>query len=185
MDDEQRKQLHKMILEFGMYAAVNIPKQIANVRTINNSFPKDIKNETVCYLLNSSLRGILESLLNDLAQAADLMNKAIKDFGDEKGLKQTGEIADVLRMRNKLLAHRFEVLLSTDKHESWYNEKYGSYEKSIALVETAARHLGEFAAEIAKHEKFGRPQGRMSEPPVLKEDDIKRLLEALKKAEIY
>ena len=185
MKPELRKRFHKVVLEFAIYAKESIPKKIANARTVMECFPKDIRNAPLSYLLNVAMKGILESLLNDLDEAAELLDKVLNDFGEAGGLKKTSEIRDVLRMRNKLFAHRMEVSAATDKHRMWYTEKYGSYAKAFAVIETASEQLGSVARGVSGHPEFQKVQGKMSEHPLLKKQDIENLLNVLKRAEIY
>ena len=168
-----------------MYAEINIPKQITNVRTILGTFPKDIKNVAICYLLDNTVKGMLEALLNDLDQASNLLDKALKDLGYSDGLDLTDEIRETQRMRDKLLAHRMEVLVSTDRHLNWYKEKYGSYDRAFDLVERASEQLGDIAREVSRHPNFQRVQASVPQPPLLDRQDIELLLAALKKANIY
>lgn len=186
MNDEQKQALHSRIFEFAAYSRVNIPHQIENIRVVLSSFPKDIRNGPLCHLLNTSVKGSFEALLNDVVQATDLVDKALRDFGNAKGLEPTKAIRNVQRMRNKLLAHRIEVLVSTNKHEMWYQANYGSYEKALTAIEKAAEELGDKAWELSRHCWFkpGEIRG-VHTPLALKQDEILRLLSVMKSAGIY
>jgi hypothetical protein len=92
--------MHKLIGGFAFYADLGLRVQIANLRTLMSGFPKDIRNVPLCYLLNATIKGGVDSLVAELAQAADLFDKAARDFGDVKGLQRTEAIADVERIRN-------------------------------------------------------------------------------------
>ncbi len=185
MKDEQRKKLHKLVLEFAMYSQVNIPNQIENARTVLTAFPKDITNAPLCWLLNSSVKGALEALLNDLAQALDLVEKAANNLDGSASLQLSEEMRDAKRMRDTLLAHRMEVSISTEKHYQWYKERYGSFEKAFDLVEKVAAQIGALAWQLSRHEGFHKAQSSMSEPPLLKREDIALLLQTLKTSDIY
>ena len=100
-------------------------------------------------------------------------------------MEMTLEMRDAKRMRDTLLAHRIEVSISTEKNIQWYKDEYGSFEKAFDLVEAAAAQVGVLAWKLSKHEKFQGGHSSMSEPVLVKREDIASMLQALKSSNVY
>lgn len=184
MTEEQRRRLHQMIVDFIDYSIDSISPRIESAQVLLKYIPNDLKNPVVIFLLNNAIIGILESLLNKLTQTVDLLNKATRDLG-ENDLKRTNEIKDIQRMRNTLLAHRMEVLISSSKDMEWYKKEYGSFEKTFATIAIANEQLLDEASSLAEHPKFdGMQTGGIEESP-LSVECVKEFIDALKAAKIY
>lgn len=184
MTENQKRMLHQLIADFADYSIDTIAPKLKSAQTVLEAVPHDINNPVILFLIENATLGVLESLLNKLSQTADLLDKASRDFG-ETGLQATNEICDVRRMRNTLLAHRMEVLISSTKEMDWYKKEYGSFEKAFAVLDVANNQLCEEAYRQMKHPKFlGQQVGGMEASPVTK-GELKKLFAALKTAKIY
>jgi hypothetical protein len=128
--------------------------------------------------------GVLESLLNKLSQSADLLHKASRDVGGG-GLQLTEEIKDVQRMRNRLLAHRMEVLISSETDMDWYKKAYGSMENALTTIALANEQLYEQTYRLTEDPTFLGTQVGGMEDSSISEEQVGRLMKALKAAEIY
>jgi hypothetical protein len=185
LDDAQRKELHASICQFHTFANQNIRVHIENVRAIYNGFPKDLKNDVLVYLLNSAVNGTFESLVNKLTQAADLIDRALKDLGKSEGLIRSDTVAKLFHVRNIILAHRFEIYLSNQSHVKRFYEKYKTPVERCNLIERAMFELMALAEQLMAREDFLLHTCRERRVKVISEHKIVEILNAVKLAGIY
>ena len=185
MQAERQQKLHNLIGGFAWYADLALRVHIANLRMIIAEFPKDIRNAPLSYLLHMTIKGGVDLLVMELAQATDLLDKAIRDLGDTAGLHRTEAVTDLERIRNTLLAHLMEASISGDKDRRWYQEKYGSYDKVLSLLEMALDDLQHAARKTMQRPDFrtGHSSGRA--PEGLRREDIHALVDTLRKGGIW
>src|SRR5688572_22193226 len=91
---EQRLRLHSAVAAFAFYAEINLPVQIANGLRICESIPRDLRNVTICYLLNNAIDGSISSLMGQLAEAADLIRKTYDDLAIPGDIPFPQEVQD-------------------------------------------------------------------------------------------
>jgi hypothetical protein len=77
-----------------------------------------------------------------------------------------------------------EVSLSGDKDRRWYQEKYGSYEKILVLIEAALDDLQRAAVALMRRPGFlpGHTSGRGAEE--LRLEDVQALVDAIRRGGI-
>ena len=184
MTEKQRRRLHQLIADFADYSVDSISPRIESTQTIFRCFPHDVTNPVLLFLFHNAMLGVLESLLTKLTQSTDLLHKAIRDVGGG-GLQRTKVVKDVQRMRNTLLAHRMEVLISSEKDMDWYTKEYGSMEKAFAAIAVANEQLCEQAYQLIEDPKFLGMQVGGMEDSSISEEQVGKLMDALKAAKIY
>ena len=175
MNRAQRQNLHLLISQFIRYADDCVPKHIHNTHVLLEQCSTEIHNAALRYLLDFALKGVLEGLLNDLAQASGLLDKAMKDFGDESGMPRTDKICAALRLRNKVVAHRMEVLRSGYNQAHWYKQKYASFKKALNVVAAATEDLHAIAVKLSRDPRFERGTPVIATQPILTAGEVRAL----------
>jgi len=184
---KNRAALHAVIREFEYFARETLPTHVSNALLVVESFPQNIQNLPLRWLLANAVTGKLENLVMLLGEAAVLMDLAARDFDPTHQTAWPTNVANVKRMRDKLVAHRVENAIDSKKYTEWYKKQFGSFKVTFPFLLAAGQDLANISAALQQHPKFVVPklQNNGPQPFQLESYQIADLLSALKRANIY
>lgn len=181
----QIRRLHRTLLDFEMYSTSGVPTIINNTELLLQRVPTELRNPVICFLLNRTVTGVVDSLVNELWEATKLIQSAQRDLNLPLLDWTSPELRDLKRARNKLLAHRYEVSVCTDEHKKWYRDSYGSYPAILVLLREVNEILFSAVREVIFHDDFSHVQYSARSVEEFKAEDVEVLLSALKQYNIY
>lgn len=181
----KKVKIHNAIYEFGLFANEQIPILIENALLLKKYVPQNIKNPVLLFLLPRTLNDVLERLILEIEQAWRILNRELKNLGKHPLDKNDKDYKDLDKMRDKFIGHRIESSLATDKYQKWYEQNYGSYEKTFELIQRVATKIATKIEELMDEDSLAVESVTTKMPGKIVPEDISRLLDALKNAGIY
>jgi len=95
---------------------------------------KNVTNPIIRFTFDRAMTHVLERSLLEIVSAYELVNKELIRHGIRRLGFANQDYKDLKIMRNKLLAHKIENSLKTERYKKWYSKKYGDYEKTFDLI---------------------------------------------------
>ena len=170
---------------FSRWVYTGMKPTIANVVLLANTNPAGLTNPILRFAIPRALANVVERYSVEAVQAWELTNKELKRHQMRTLGVSNKDYKHLKKIRNKLVAHKIENIVKTDRHEAWYQKTYGSYASVLALIDRVATRVETGIRRLEKKALLGNPQYRLSSVPEITATDIESLLSALKKAGIY
>ncbi|WP_223787662.1 hypothetical protein [Marinicella meishanensis] len=182
---EKSKQRIAKLEAFGFWAEFVLPTMVKNVINIESSYPHDTNNPVLRFLIPLSMRHVVENTLLSLFDAWTILNKELKNnpFTTLEDLKD--DYSKISIMRSKLVAHKEENSIGTDKYEKWYSENFGSYESVLIFLKDFASDLAEKLDDLPIDENISVSISLTETITNVSVSDFEEFISALKEKNIY
>lgn len=177
--------LMRALYEFTLYRELSMPQYMRFSQAILNKLPSDLTSATMQFLIMFATNSIVDNILLRTFEAFTLTNKALKNYNEETIDRNDPEFSDLIRLRNKILSHKVENEIETDSHKNWKNSNYNSSEKVIALAMSCADRINEKIIHLLENDKSADYSGSVHLYNEFNNEDLSKIFEALKVAEIY
>ena len=177
--------LMQALYEFTIYREHAMPRIAELFEIIVKNFPRDLRNSAMQFLIMYATNHAIEHILMRAVEAFHLTNKALEHYKEDALDKNDIEFSDLIMIRNKLLSHKVENGIATDQHKEWLDTNYNSSEKVIKLtMKCADKIINKITFMISKDKSIIR-SGSISMPRAFIKYDFDKILDALKKSNIY
>lgn len=146
---------------------------------------KNVTNPIIRFTFDRAMTHVLERSLLEIVSAYELVNKELIRHGIRRLGFANQDYKDLKIMRNKLLAHKIENSLKTERYKKWYSKKYGDYEKTFDLILRVSERIVK-KIEYLELKGFINPHVVITQvKPEIQESDVENFIEALKNHNIY
>jgi hypothetical protein len=168
-----------------LYAKWALPIIAKNVCVLANNARNDVKNPIILFTFNRAMWGSIERAIIEIHFAWELVDKELKFYHKRPLGTSSQDYKDLRRMRNKLVAHKIENSLKSNKHQKWYKRKYGSYDKTFALLQRVTDKIVRKIDYLERHGYFKPVAIAYKTPIEIHKKDIDDFINALKKEDLY
>jgi uncharacterized protein YajQ (UPF0234 family) len=176
---------HQALIEFSLWSESSMMTAINNVLELKKANPQGITNPVLIFVVPRAMNYVVERFVLEVFQAWGLLNAELK----RQKLRTLGstnkDFQHLKRIRNKLVAHKIENSILSDRHEIWYKKTYGNYETVLALIVRIAEKLGHKIRKLELDGKLSVKSTIVNVVTPFSTDDINKLLEAIQKQGIY
>ena len=185
---QRRKKTSKAqqaLLSFELWVEYGLKQSVNNVLELKKAAPKDLKNPVLVFVVPCAMNSIVERSVLEVCQAWELLNSELKRLGLRTLGASHKDYRHLKRIRNKLVAHRIENLLKSERHVRWYKRTYGSYDSVLGLIQRTAERV---AGRIRKLEIIGLFSAKSVSTratPQITSENIAELLVAVKSHGVY
>ena len=137
----QRDRTHKALAEFCLWFDVGLDPSIHNVLELKKANPPGITNPVLRFAVPRAMNYVVERFALEVVQAWELVNEELRRNQMRTMGVTNRDFRHLKRIRNKLIAHKVENFLRSQRHENWYKKTYGSYESVLALIRRVAEKV--------------------------------------------
>jgi len=177
--------IHKILSSFPIFVEYGMKPSIQSVIALKNGNYSGIQNSILIFTIPRSQNYIVERYVLEVVQAWELANYALKRQRKRLLGVSNRDFQHLRKIRNKLVAHKIETLIKTQRYKKWYQKTYGNFESVLSLVERVADRV---VVKIKKMNSDGLLTLHSSGERIVSaitDNDINQLLDACKKRGIY
>ena len=152
---KRSKQLEQAMLEFRVATYHAIPIHFQNIEILIAHFRDMPGNPVLAYLLPEAVDNVLNTLVLETEQAWRMLNSLLRKMGRQELSDDDHVYRDLKRIRNKVVAHKVEVAVSSSKHLDWFKAKYKVFSEARGLIEQIALRISSRVDELEEDGLIG------------------------------
>lgn len=138
MAARRQRRIDKALAEFRLWVDTVLSTTVANCLVLKDTARRDMKNSVLLFVFPRAVNGVVERCILEVEYAWVLTDRELRRHG-LRGLGSSNKhYRHLKRIRNKLVAHKVENALKTDRYSTWYKKTYGSYEAIFSLIQKVA-----------------------------------------------
>ena len=173
------------LFEFTVYHERNMPQIIRLSQVFINAPTRHLSNAAMQFLITNATDKVVDHLLLRTFEALNLTNEALEYFKEPLLDRGSPLFSDLIRLRNKIVSHKVENEVKTNKHKEWKTTNYNSSQKVTDLVLTCSAEICNKINMILEEHQSSNHSFQLRLYNEFNDDDFSEILDALKNADIY
>ena len=183
--DKRKKVLHEALASFPLFVDYSIKPSLHNIKVLKKTNPAKMKNPVLSFVVQRAMNHVVERFVIEVVQAWEILNSELKRIGKRSLGVSNKDFKHLKKIRNKLVAHKMENHIKTDRYAKWYKKNYGSYEAVLGLILRIAERIKEKIYYLEDLDLIEYSSVSHKGVVEFSEKDVQDLLNALKQNGIY
>jgi hypothetical protein len=159
-----------------IYLREILPMEIENIKKLESSFPKDITNSCLIFLLNQTQDNVIKTAILNLHEMSLIYSSAL----NTETFRKNPQYKKLDTLRNKLVAHRHQSELASSRNwYEWYSSEFNTLEKLLDFILEYSLFLNELIFKFFEENVIQPLPQIVKEQAVILDQDIDEIRNAI------